>query len=230
MELKDAKINNQKIYKEEKTLNSNILPGDLCGSPDESFFNDTVIFIDAGFLSKLSRHFGRGKYLIYDLNNLAKNLSRKQKLNCKKIFYYTAPPFQSRKPTKEEERKKEGYDKFIEKLKDKKITIREGRCQRLKIDGNYVFNQKAVDILLAMDLMNVPLRNPEMKRIILISSDSDFVPVIKSLEENGVKTVLYTFYQKKRNAEFSRSNYLIKSVYKYALLNKKDFDEAPLKK
>ena len=44
-----------------------ILPGNLKGLPDESFsMNNTLIFIDEGFLSKLSKYFGEGKYLKFD--------------------------------------------------------------------------------------------------------------------------------------------------------------------
>jgi len=132
-------------------------------------------------------------------------------------------------PTKEEELKKEGYDHLIKKLKDKKIIIREGRCQRVKVDGKFEYNQKAVDVYLAMDLTNVITKYPNAKRIILISSDSDFVPVIKNLEENGIKTILYTYYEKNRDSNFSRSNHLIKSVYKYKLIQKEDMTSCLLK-
>ena len=219
----------RKVYKD-KRFNINMLPGDPLGSPDESFFKETLVFIDANFLSKLSKYFGNGKYLVYDLVKFSENLSKKQKLNCKNIFYYTAPPFQSDKSTKEEIKRKDGYDRFVSKLRKKGVIIREGRCQRLKINERFIYNQKAVDILLAMDLMSVLLRYPKIKRIIIISSDSDFVPVIQNLKENGVKTILYTYYEKIRNTNFSRSNHLIKSVYKYVLLSKEDFDNAPLKK
>jgi len=220
----------QKLYKQKDINGINILPGDLQRSPDESYSKETLIFIDANFLSKLSKHFGKGKYLIYDLFKFSCNLAKKQKLNCKQIFYYTAPPFQSGKPTQKEERKKDGYDRFVSKLQKKGVIVREGRCQRLKLDGEFVFKQKAVDILMAMDLMRVPLKFPKVKRIILIASDSDFVPVIKSLEEEEVKAILYTYYEKNRYMNFSRSNYLIKSVYKYVLLEQEDFNKAPLKK
>lgn len=221
-----------KFYKRRKSSNINMLPGDPSGSPDESFLSqDTLVFIDANFLSKVSKHFGKDNYLIYDLINFSGYLSRKQKLNCKNIFYYTAPPFQSYKPTKEEEKKKDGYDRFLNKLKERGVIVREGRCQRIKDStGDFVFKQKAVDVLLAMDLTNVPLKHPKLQKIIFISSDSDFVPVIKNLEENGVKTILYTYYEKIRDTPFSRSNHLIKSVYKYVLLSKQDFDNAPLDK
>ena len=220
----------QKLYKYGEVNNSSMLPSDPSGSLDESFSKETLVFIDEAFLEKLSKHFGRGKYLKFDKVLFVENLAKKQKLNCKQIFYYTAPPFQSEKPTKEEETRKDGYDRFVNKLRGKSVVVREGRCQRLKIDGEFVFKQKAVDILMTMDLMRVPLKFQEVKRIILIASDSDFVPVVKSLEEEDVKTILYTYYEKKRDTNFSRSNHLIKSVYKYVLLGKEDFEQAVLEK
>ena len=81
-----------------------------------------------------------------------------------------------------------------------------------------------------MDLMSVPLKYPEIKKIILVSSDSDFVPIVENLEESGVKTILYTYYEKIRNTPFSISNHLVKSVHKYVLLTKEDFFMSPLKK
>lgn len=58
-------INREKIYKDYYNNNSMIL-GDLKRSQDESFlkkFNSTLVFIDDGFLAKLSKYFERGKYL-----------------------------------------------------------------------------------------------------------------------------------------------------------------------
>ena len=189
---------------------------------------DTLIFIDETFLEKLSKHLGDGKYIKYDKIIFAENLANAQYLSCKNIFYYTAPPFQGSVPSRIEEKKKDGYDRFINKLKERKVIVREGRCQRLKLGGEFIFKQKSVDVLLAMDLTNVPLRFPNVKKIILISSDSDFVPVIKNLEKYDIKTILYTYYEKKRDTPFSRSNHLIKSVYKYVLLKREDFDNAKL--
>lgn len=219
---------NQKAYKGESVDSNIMLPGDLKGSPDESL-NSILVFVDAGFFSKLKKKFGEGKYLGIDFLEYANLISRKEKCELVKLFYYTAPPFQSGTPTREEELRKEKFDNFKDKLVRKGIIVREGRCQRLKIDGEFVYNQKAVDILLAMDLMSVPLDYPKINKIILISSDSDFVPVVKALEEKNVKTILYTYYDKKRNTPFSRSNYLIKSVYKYKIISKEDLLECQIK-
>ncbi|MBU3923341.1 MAG: hypothetical protein KJ592_00320, partial [Nanoarchaeota archaeon] len=62
-------------------------------SPDESFSEKTLVFIDAGFLSKISKQLGNGKYIKYDIEQLSKILSSKENLIYKKIFYYTSPPF-----------------------------------------------------------------------------------------------------------------------------------------
>lgn len=182
-----------------------------------------LVFIDDGFLSKLSKFFGDGKYLKLHRKKFAKRICEKEGLFCEKIFVYTAAPFQGSNPNKLEIKRKEGYDIFKNSLVKEGIVFREGRCQRLKIDGKYIYKQKAVDVLLAMDLMNVYMNYPDVKRIILISSDSDFVPVVEDLEKKGVKTVLCTYFDKKRNTRFSRSNNLIKSVYKYITLNMEDF-------
>ena len=97
---------------------------------------NTLVLLDSGFLSKLSKHFGKGNYLHYDIIDFSKNLTKKQNLFCENIFYYTAPPFQSGRPSKEEAIRKERYDQFIRNLsKNKDIIIREGRVQRLKIDA-----------------------------------------------------------------------------------------------
>ena len=232
------KSKKRKFYKDMNSNNTNMLPGDPSGSPDESFFKnkksidlkDTLIFIDEAFLSKLSKHFGNGEYIRFDRFDFAKKLSERERLNLKKVFLYIAPPFQSPIPSKDEEIKREGYDRLIIKLKEKGIIISEGRCQRLKIDGEFQYNQKAVDILLAMDLMNIPLKYHSVKNIILISSDSDFVPIIQNLKEHCIKTILYTYYEKIRNSPFSRSNYLIKSVHKYVLLSKEDLESCSFNK
>jgi len=227
--IKEKNEVNEKVYKEGENYNPSMLPGNSQGLPDESF-SETVILVDEAFLNKLSKHFGNGKYIKFDKVNFAYNLCKKQRLKCKNIFYYTATPFQSSRPTEDEEKKKEGYNRFINKLKEKGVVIREGRCQRLKTEKGFEYKQKGVDVLLAIDLMKVPLVYRSMARVIIISSDSDFVPAIKEIQNLEIKIILYTYYERKRNTNFSRNNELIKSVYKYVLLTKEDFDNSKLNK
>lgn len=219
----------RKIYKDERSRSINMLPGGLSRSPDDCFFKETLVFIDAGFLSKLSGYLGKGKYLTYDLFTFIFNLVKEQELICKQIFYYTAPPFQSEPPLCEEIKRREKYDHFIEKLlRNENITIREGRCQRLKINGKFIYKRKAVDSLIIMDLMKILIDYLRIKKIILIASDSDFVPIIQYLRKLNIEIILYTHYSKKRKSNLSRSNELLKVVNQYIEITKKDFDKAPL--
>ncbi|MEK6873476.1 MAG: NYN domain-containing protein [Nanoarchaeota archaeon] len=190
---------------------------------------ETLVFVDAGFLSKLSKYFGGGEYLKYDIVNFSKNLAKKQNLVCKHIFYYTAPPFQSDNSTKEELEKYRKYKTFKNKLlKYKIISIREGRCQRLKIDGKFIYNQKGVDSLVIIDLMSISFDYKNIKRVILLANDSDFVPVVEKLKELNIEVILYTYYSKKRESSFSRSNELLNIVTRYVRLTKEDFVDSSL--
>jgi uncharacterized LabA/DUF88 family protein len=67
---------------------------------------------------------------------------------------------------------------------------------------------------------------PTIKRIILIACDSDFVPVIKMLREKGIEVILYTYYERKRDTDFSRSHHLIDACDRTYYLNKEDFKKS----
>ena len=118
---------------------------------------NTLVFIDEGFLDKLSLFFGDKKRIKFDKFNFAKKISQKEGLFCQHLFYYTAPPFQGTPPTIDERKRKEGYDKFIRSLsRNKNITVREGRCQRtFDEQGQVIFKQKGVDTLLT-SLSGIP--------------------------------------------------------------------------
>ena len=179
-----------------------------------------ILFIDAGYLSFISKHFGEGNPLRYKIENLAKNLAKSKGFECKKIYFYTAPPFQSSKPKEEENKRKANYDKFINKLKgiSPEIVIREGRCQKI---GN-TYQQKGVDTLIAIDLSRIP-KKENIDEVILLSSDTDFVPIIEDLKEDGIKVILAYFTDKKRKSAFSLSNHLWKACKNKILIKKQDF-------
>lgn len=189
-----------------------------------SYMKNTVVFLDAGFLSKLSKYMGNGSYIKFNIKEFSKKIAKKKNLFCTDIYYYTAPPFQSTPPSFEEKKRKESYDSFLKKINsDKMITVREGRVQKIKTSNSTIeYKQKGVDTLLTMDLMLVPLKN-EIKTIILVACDSDFVPVIQSLQKLGIKIILYTYFEKSRSSKFSTSNELIQCVNQYHLIEKEDF-------
>ena len=187
---------------------------------------ETLVFLDEGFLDKLTLFLGNGKRLKFDKFEFAKKISEKQNLVCKHLYYYTAPPFQSSSSTEKERIMKEGYDKFISSLsKNKNITIREGRCQKIRDkEGKEKYAQKGVDTLLTLDLIHIKDDYPLIKKILLVSSDTDFCPAIRDIKErNNIEVILYTYFDRKRNSNFSLSNELIACCSKYVRLTKEDF-------
>ena len=188
-----------------------------------------LFFIDAGFLSKLSKHFGKGKYIKFKIKNFVNKICSNNKFDSEKIFYYTAPPYQPNKPSKSEIKRKENYDSFRNSLIKEGIVFREGRCQRLKIDGKFMYKQKGVDTLLTIDLSHVKEDYPEIKRIVLISSDTDFVPIIEDIKKRNLEVILFTYFDRKRGSPFSSSNHLLKVASRWIKLNKDDFEDKKLK-
>ncbi len=183
---------------------------------------NTILFIDSGYLSFISKHFGGGKPLRYKIERFSVNIAKEIGLNCQTIYFYIAPPFQSPKSSNEENIRKANYDKFIEKLKfvKPKINIREGRLQ--KIDET--FQQKGVDTLMTMDLLKVA-QQKEIKKIIIITADTDFVPIIKDIRKTyGIQVILAYFTDRKRKSAFSLSNYLWKAADRKILIKRNHFE------
>ena|SRR3989338_4929077 len=183
---------------------------------------ETILFIDEGYLSSISKFFGRGKPLKNYIEIFAQKLARERKLLCKKIYFYTAPPYQSPKPTREENERKAKYDFFITKLKSVKleIVIREGRCQK---DEKGQFHQKGVDTLLTMDLLKIAQKK-EISAIILLTSDTNFVPIIQDIRaEHKIKVILAYFTDRKRKSSLSLSNHLWQACDEKILVRKEHF-------
>jgi uncharacterized LabA/DUF88 family protein len=193
---------------------------------------ETLVFIDEGLLKELVEYFGDGQRLKFDKLKFAKRIAKKQNLFCKHLFYYTCPPFQSERPTTDEANRKKGHDKFVNALsKNKDITVREGRCQRLKNQkGEFEYPQKEVDNLITIDMCHIKQDFPGIQKIILVSSDTDFCPSIRDVNKrDNIEVILYTFFDRKRKSKFSLSNELIDCCSRCFKLTKEDFISCPIK-
>lgn len=182
--------------------------------------DETIFLIDGGYLSFISKFLGKGKHLKFKIEIFAKNICKRINLQCDEIYFYIAPPYQSSQPTIEENKRKANYDKFIDLLKavkNPKINIREGRCQKIKND----FSQKGVDTLITMDLLKSS-QNETIKNIILLTADTDFVPVIRDIKTNK-NLVLAYFTDKRRKSAFTLSNHLWNVFTKKILIKLSDF-------
>lgn len=186
-------------------------------------FEKVLFFIDAGFLSKLSKNLGEGKYISFKVKDFVNNICNSNNFIAEKVFYYTAPPYQSNNPSKDQIKRKEKYDSFRNSLIKEGVIFREGRVQRLKTENKFEYKQKGVDTLLTIDLSHVKEDHPKISKIILVSSDTDFCPIIEDIKKRGISVILFTYFDKKRGSPFSLSNHLLKSCSRWIKLRKEDF-------
>lgn len=216
----------RKLYKFDTPKNKVINPGDSSELPD--VFLKVVIFIDNAYLIRLKTYFFKRKFK-YNLREFILNIAKKNNLYVESIFIYDAPPFQTENPSKEENKKKKNYDKFSSIFRKQGIILKEGRTQRLRIGDKFVYKQKGVDMLLGIDAVSVKNDFPDIQGIVLLTGDSDFVPLVEKLKKLNVPVFLWTYFDRIRTSPFSKSNYLIRSVGKYFKLTKEDFLESEIK-
>jgi uncharacterized LabA/DUF88 family protein len=107
------------------------------------------------------------------------------------------------------------------------IALREGRCQKIINErGEEEYCQKGVDALVILDMYDFKEKYPAVKKIILIASDSDFVPVIERMKKKGFEVIIYTYFDRKRGSRFSTSNQLLKVASRWVKLDGGHFEEA----
>jgi len=167
-----------------------------------------------------------------DISKFVKDISEKNALSCEHIFYYTAPPFQDERPNDEQIKRRKGYDRFVRAIGgSENLTIREGRCQKiLSSSGDIEYHQKGVDSLMVFDMASFPIKFSDIKKIVMITSDTDFCPIVKEMGKLGVDVLLCTYREKKRGTKFSVSNHLIDCCSDIYYLTKEDFQNARLVK
>ncbi|MEK6936025.1 MAG: NYN domain-containing protein [Nanoarchaeota archaeon] len=215
----------EKVYKSESIRSKVIIPGDSSELPDD-FFN-VAVFIDNAYLIRLKNYFFKRKFK-YSLKDFVLKIAEANNLVVEKIFIYDAPPFQTENPTEWENKKKEDYDKFASYFREEEIILREGRTQRLKIGDKFVYRQKGVDMLLGIDAVSAKNDFPNIKVVVLLTGDSDFVPVVEKLKKLMIPVFLWTYFEKIRGSPFSKSNFLIKSVSRHFKLTKECFETSEI--
>jgi len=193
---------------------------------------DTLIFVDDGFFGLVKNYFQKKDKKSKKYLQTFRNICKKENLNLKHLFVYMAPPYQSPKPTKKEDFLMSKYQNMTKMLRKKKwISLREGRCQKyINKEGKEDFCQKGVDALVIMDMFDVREIFKNIKKIILIASDSDFVPVIERMKQKGFEVILYTYFDRKRKSNFSTSNHLLNVASRWIKLSLSDFENSqPIK-
>ena len=143
--------------------------------------NRVAIFIDNGYLSKV---FTDG--IKIDFIKFSEVVcDGKERL---RTYFYDCKPYVSEPPTAEEKVKISQYNRFASKVEAlPRFQMRFGKLRR-NSDGS--FEQKRVDILLAVELVRLSWSG-QIGHAVIVTGDSDFVPAIEAAKDAGVITKLY---------------------------------------
>jgi len=187
---------------------------------------NALVFVDDGFFGLVKKHFQKNDNKPKKYLQTFRNICSKEEVNLEHLFIYTAPPFQSPTPTIKEASLMSRYQNMTKMLRKKKwITLREGRCQRvINEHGTFDYYQKGVDALVIMNMYDVKNSYPDLKKIILIASDSDFVPLLEKMKQKGFEVIIYTYFDRLRKSRFSTSNHLLKVASRWVKLTKEYFE------
>jgi uncharacterized LabA/DUF88 family protein len=147
-----------------------------------------AVFIDGGYLDKVLQDLGIARVNLQRLSD--KIVGRNLRLRS---YYYHCSVYQSNPPTLEEKDRFQKKERFFNALR--RLTAFEVRLGYLVFKGkdhlgNPIFQQKGVDIHMAVDLMRLSLQN-KIDIAYLIAGDGDLLPLVVSAKDAGVFVNLY---------------------------------------
>jgi len=171
---------------------------------------DAILFVDgSNFYHNSKSLIGESERIDFKL--MAKFICEKFELDLKQIRYYGAVP-----DIKENKDIYYNHLRFLDKLKKDKIIVRTRKLKYIKSLKLKV--EKGVDVLIASDMIRKTLVEKECQVCILISGDSDFVPVMEIIKKAGYEVIVCSPKQ-------GFSNELRQGKFRYLILKKEDLDK-----
>ena len=149
----------------------------------------TALFIDGAYLDHLVADVSPGARI--DYSALVGYMS--DGLDVLRTYYYHCPPYQGNPPTEDQRNRYAEARRFYTALERlPRFAVRLGRLEHRgnHPDGSPRYEQKRVDILLAVELTLLAAKG-QIQRAILVAGDSDFIPAIDVAKNEGVLITLY---------------------------------------
>jgi len=140
-----------------------------------------AVFIDNGYLSKIVPEGTKIDFLKFS-DEVCGDRERLR------TYFYDCMPYQSNPSTPEETEKYSRYCKFKDRVE--RLPRFQMRFGKLRKNNNGSFEQKRVDILLAVELVRLSWSG-QIGYAVIVTGDSDFVPAIEAAKDAGVITALY---------------------------------------
>jgi len=151
----------------------------------------TCVFLDGGYFQKvLEKDFDRPPT---DFALLGPALAESHE-PLLRTYYYNCPPYQSATPTQHERELVGNADRFYYSLRQlRNFEVRLGRLEFRGVSretGSPIFEQKRIDIQLAVDLLTLAFSR-QIATAVVVAGDSDFIPVFQAAKNQGVRIVLW---------------------------------------
>ncbi len=158
-----------------------------------------AIFIDGAYLDYgLRDEFGSARI---DYGGLANHLAGGKEIL--RTYYYHCLPYQSDPPVTDEAEKFGRAQSFMAQLdRLPRFAVRLGKLafRGLRDDGRPIFVQKRVDIMLGVDLVLLGVKG-QISTAVLLAGDSDFLPAVEIVRQEGVVVHLYHFTRHQAHRE-----------------------------
>jgi len=147
-----------------------------------------AVFIDGGYIDKVLQEEFDGCRVDYGL--LARLLAGDTEVL--RTYYYSSPPHLSHPASEEERARQAGSDSFFRALSRlPRFEVRLGKCERrYDVNGEVYYEQKRVDVLMAVDMVLLATKH-RIERAVLLTGDSDLIPAIEVVRNEGVLVHLY---------------------------------------
>ncbi len=151
--------------------------------------NRVAIFIDGAYLDFVLKDEFHDARIDYEA--LSKHLAGDG--DILRTYYYHCPVYQGNPPTKTERERYATQRKFFAALENiPRYTVRLGRLAYRGNDqsGNPKYEQKRVDILLGVDMVQLAAKQV-IQEAILVAGDSDFIPAVAVAKSEGLLVRLF---------------------------------------
>jgi uncharacterized LabA/DUF88 family protein len=161
-----------------------------------------AVFIDGGYAKKVLSEFGNPKVSYLKFSEYVANNEERLR-----TYYYDCAPYVSSPPTDDEKTRKSAFDRFTSALeRESRFQVRLGRLAKHHTSccGKIEYEQKMVDILFAIDLVQLSIEH-QIQRAVLLLNDSDFVPAIEIARTAGTVIELYYHVPPRPHDELMRA-------------------------
>lgn len=148
-----------------------------------------AIFIDGAYLQRvLADEFGRARI---DFGRLAVNMAGET--DVLRTYYYDSLPYQSRSPSAHEQERFDSARRFyhsLDLLPRFEVRLGQMELRGQRPNGSPVFEQKRIDMMLSVDLVQHAAKG-HIQQAILLAGNSDFIPAIAVAKSEGVLVRLF---------------------------------------